>query len=68
MCLVDRVIPMPRDAGVHEALRLGMQEALVHGVTQIHDMGDGDWRALALERSSTRLIRETRPSCIPCLA
>jgi predicted amidohydrolase YtcJ len=46
MDAVFRVIPPPDDARADAALQSGFAEALAHGVTQIHDMSDGDWRTL----------------------
>jgi len=46
MNAVYRIIPPASDARVDRALQRGLQEALAHGVTQIHDMSDGNWRAL----------------------
>jgi predicted amidohydrolase YtcJ len=46
MNAVYAVIPPPPDARVDEAMKRGYDEALSHGLTQIHDMSDGNWRAL----------------------
>lgn len=46
MNAVYGVIPPPNPQRIDEALQRGFQEALSHGVTQIHDMSDGNWRAL----------------------
>lgn len=43
---VFKVIPPPSAPQVHEWLKQGLHEALSHGVTQIHDMSDGDWSSL----------------------
>ncbi|MGH6616101.1 amidohydrolase [Sphingomonas sp.] len=55
MDAVFRILPAPDDAQVDAALQRGFQEALSHGVTQIHDMSDGDWRTLdALRRAQAQ--------------
>jgi predicted amidohydrolase YtcJ len=46
MNAVYGVIPPPSAQRIDQALQRGFQEALSHGVTQIHDMSDGNWRAL----------------------
>lgn len=46
MNAVYAVIPPANQKRVAEALARGFKEALSHGVTQIHDMSDGNWRAL----------------------
>lgn len=46
MNAVYGVIPPPSALRIDEALQRGFQEALSHGVTQVHDMSDGNWRAL----------------------
>ena len=46
MNAVYGLIPPPSAQRIDEALQRGFQEALSHGVTQIHDMSDGNWRAL----------------------
>lgn len=45
MRLVEKIIPAPSDALMDEALALGVAHALSLGVTQIHDVSDGNWRA-----------------------
>jgi predicted amidohydrolase YtcJ/D-aminopeptidase len=46
MNAVYAVIPPPSAARVDEAMARGYEEALSRGLTQIHDMSDGNWRAL----------------------
>lgn len=43
---VFKVLPRPTTAQVDEAMQGGFAEALAHGVTQVHDMSDGDWTTL----------------------
>ena len=45
MRLVEKIIPADSDALMDEALALGVAHALSLGVTQIHDVSDGNWRA-----------------------
>jgi hypothetical protein len=40
MALVNRVIPLPTDAQIDEALQAATDHALARGVTQVHDMGE----------------------------
>lgn len=46
MDAVYRSIPQPSTQQIDAAMKRGFQEALSHGVTQIHDMSDGNWIAL----------------------
>lgn len=46
MNAVYRIIPQPSAQRIDAALQRGFQEALSLGVTQIHDMSDGNWVAL----------------------
>jgi predicted amidohydrolase YtcJ len=46
MNVVYAAIPPPAAERIDEAVQRGFAEALASGVTQIHDMGDGNWRAL----------------------
>jgi predicted amidohydrolase YtcJ len=46
MDAVYRIIPAATTQRIDAALQSGFQEALSHGVTQIHDMSDGNWVAL----------------------
>lgn len=46
MDAVYRAIPQPSNQQIDAALQRGFKEALSHGVTQIHDMSDGNWVAL----------------------
>lgn len=46
MNAVYAAIPVPAEQRVNEAMRRGFSEALSHGVTQVHDMSDGNWRTL----------------------
>jgi predicted amidohydrolase YtcJ len=46
MNVVYAAIPPPSAERVDEAVQRGFAEALANGVTQIHDMSDGNWRAL----------------------
>ena len=46
MDAVYRIIPQPSAQRIDAALQRGFQEALSHGVTQVHDMSDGSWVAL----------------------
>jgi predicted amidohydrolase YtcJ len=39
MALVDDVVPAPDDATVERALKLAMHDAVVHGLTGVHDAG-----------------------------
>lgn len=43
---VFEVIPRPSVEQVDEAMQLGFEEALKYGVTQVHDMSEGDWSTL----------------------
>lgn len=42
MSLLERAIPPPDDGETEAAMRIGIQRALSHGVTQVHNM-DTDW-------------------------
>ncbi len=42
--LFDDVVPAPTEPEQDKALDLAMDHALANGVTQIHDVGDIDWR------------------------
>lgn len=46
MDAVYKIIPQPSTQRLDSALQRGFQEALSHGLTQIHDMSDGNWVAL----------------------
>ena len=46
MTAMYAVIPMPTAKRTEEALQAGFRQALSYGVTQLHDMGDGNWRTL----------------------
>jgi predicted amidohydrolase YtcJ len=53
--LVMNVIPPPSDAELDAALARATAYALSRGVTQVHDMGMGDWRSLqTYERARDR--------------
>ncbi|CAN7545095.1 amidohydrolase family protein [Phenylobacterium sp. LjRoot225] len=52
MDAVMRVIPPPSETQIDAAIQGGFRDAVLHGVTQIHDMSDGDWRTFeALRRA-----------------
>ena len=46
MDAVYTVIPAPTERRVDEALQRGFEMGLSHGVTQVHDMSDGNWNTL----------------------
>lgn len=46
MVAVNRIIPLPTVTQVDAAMAEGFREALSHGVTQVHDMSERDWRTL----------------------
>lgn len=46
MTLVMQHVPAPEWEQLEPAMTRGFQEALRHGVTQIHDMSDGEWSSL----------------------
>lgn len=46
MDAVYRIIPQPSAQRLDAALQRGFQDALSHGLTQVHDMSDGSWVAL----------------------
>lgn len=52
MDAVFAAIPIPSDKRIDEAVQQGFSEALKYGVTQIHDMSDGNWRAIEAFRRS----------------
>jgi predicted amidohydrolase YtcJ len=55
MDAIFRILPTPDEKQVDAALQQGFREALSHGVTQVHDMSDGDWRTLdALRRAQAQ--------------
>lgn len=47
MGLIATAIPPPTDEEFDEALAAAMDHALSRGVTQIHDMSDGEWDSFA---------------------
>ncbi len=50
MGLIAAAIPTPTDEEFDEALAAAMEHALSRGVTQIHDMSDGEWDSFAAFR------------------
>jgi predicted amidohydrolase YtcJ len=52
MNAVYAVIPAPTERRIDQAVQRGFQEALAGGITQIHDMSDGNWRAIEAFRRS----------------
>lgn len=50
MGLIAAAIPPPTDEEFDQALAAGIDHALARGVTQIHDMSDGEWDSFAAFR------------------
>ncbi|WP_119718732.1 amidohydrolase [Cognatilysobacter tabacisoli] len=65
MALVDAVVPPPDEATAERALVLGMQEAVAHGLTGVHDMGVS---LAALQRYRRLADRNAMPLRINALA
>ena len=50
MELIFGAIPPRSDADYDRALAAAQRHALAHGVTEVHDMSEGEWRSLETHR------------------
>lgn len=57
MALVAAAIPRPAEADYDHALEAAQRHALARGITQIHDVSDGDWQSLETFRRARRANR-----------